>query len=458
MGAVRSSVELPISIVGLPEWLSAYQALTHEVSPAPGAPLALQGQGSVVGAVVPPGTDRQTLVTLAGLAVPVLELEPGKDAGVVVHGWIQRQLVDRLDRAEAAAAHERSASGRIRADLMKLQDNFSSFDAFFNQLGAPTFSCALDIPIGGQEVVAAEPMDAIDPADERTFKITQALPISAHGIAGLELHVTRLPQSPDAMLTVALGLDCSVDVPWSDLSIGWNRLLFPRCLGGERADALISITTTLRVRDSAAFGLGPPTPLARFHLATDGRCPPEATLAIRVWRGVPGATIPPLQRALPKPRGREADRLLLASDCPRPELLSAPDRREDFVNTDFWAREDAIFVHGTMLGPVRAIVRNVEVSGLTGVSAIVNAAHAKSPELGFRLDVAPSGGAETLSSDTAHSWTTLLPQQWGEAHAFLDRPHSGAVDLVLTVRTVNATTSNWAWGLFRGFRLLGGEG
>jgi len=153
----------------------------------------------------------------------------------------------------------------------------------------------------------------------------------------------------------------------------------------------------------------------------------------------------------------------MPSDCPRPELLVAPENRESFVQVDYWEKENAIMVHGTVTGAVTAVLRGVPVEDLVGVTASIHSMHRESPALGYRLALAPAGADREAAADVdALLWTVLLPRQWGETHAFLNEPYSGPLDLLLTVMVANHPgASNWAWGLFRGFRLrsvpVGGE-
>jgi hypothetical protein len=476
--AVQSALEGAIGIVSLADWLDAYRRLTGEpMSQAESVaePLAESQFGgtarhSAVGVLLAhdhaAGGELTGVVDLLHeLGVPTLEFDPRRDSEARLQTWLCSNLLALVERAETSAAHAHKANARLRADLMALQDGFSAFDSVFYQLGAPAFSRVLAIPAGTQEVSAPEPPagsegDGSQPT--RDFFVEQVLPVSQRGVGGVELFVTRLPRRSGSSLTIALG-DAphgpAIEALWSDLVAGWNRFVFPRAIDGDRVEAKLSVRTTLVGTDTAGFGLGPPVPLRRFRLSTNGTSPPDSTLAIRVWRGIPGASVPSFERAAPIRGRRSAERLLMPSECPAPELLSVPDGREDFVRAEYWGKENAILVHGTVQGPVTALLRNIPVKSLTGVSAIVQAGHASSPELAFRVGAWPSGTDHgDLANDSAPLWTALPPQQWGETHASLDQPYTGALDLSLTVRAINASASNWAWGLFRGFRLYSDEG
>jgi hypothetical protein len=445
-----------IRVASAADWISSYSRIVEGKSSSALADIDI-GKDLVVGAVLsddPASADAKIILERIGIPVFI-------GAGATdLHAWLASTVLEKFHKFRIAATEERRASAILRSEYMQLQETFAGLESFVYELGSPLSFVALFFPETPNEVVTAEPSETapFPEAGQYAFELRQPLPISLRGVSGVDLYLTRLPQKRQRGLRLSFesagGEVGAIEIGWSDLSLGWNGLRLPRALSHVCADAFVVLRCELEQRDAAGFALGPPVAVRRLHLSTNGLCPPESILALRVYRGVPGVAVPAVYGSLPEgAAGTDRSTLLLPSQCPRPELQHAPEDREEFVQVDYWANENAIMIHGTTKGPVTAIIRDVKVENVIQVDASVNALHQDSPVLGFRLEVAPSGSVPGHDEVASH-WTVLLPGQWGETRAALNKPFSGSLDFFMTVLVANNPgSSNWAWGLFRAFRL-----
>jgi len=439
-----------VHLVSITDWLRNCRDSTvpATVGPVSGSD---PGRASVIGAILPEGAPEETRSLLRELRIPVLDANSGTD----IRRWLVAALADELCRSRTLAGDALRASARLRRDAMELHDTLAGIEAFLEQLGGPTFADALYLPPTADAISFPEPSAGASAQGEIEIELAQPLPIPLGGIAAFDLYLVEVPENSANPLRLAVSAAgeeiASVDVSWRDLSVGWNRVRLPWTCRTSAAQGEVVLTSALAAGDRAAFGLSSSMPLQRSQLRANASVPPGAALALRVWRGIAGTAVPPLAGASPRPRGTRTV-LLMPSDCPRPALLSAPADREDFIHTDYWANENAVLVHGTVKGRVTAILRGISVENLHAVTASVHSAHWHSPVLGYHLAVVPAGVAPP--EEPAGTWTTILPREWGEVHAFLEEPLSGEVDFLLSVMVANgAAKSNWSWGLFRGFRL-----
>ena len=70
------------------------------------------------------------------------------------------------------------------------------------------------------------------------------------------------------------------------------------------------------------------------------------------------------------------------------------------------------------------------------------------------VGAAPSSDSSARDPmDVIGDWITLGPRQWGEAHAWWDKPITGEVDLILATSIARGEPSDTCWALFRAFRL-----
>lgn len=459
---VEEALDGSIRVVPAANYLSSHNRIVGAEGPHDAAPEIDVGRDIVLAAILgdDPGL-RDSKVILEGLDIPVLTALDGVD----LRAWVTSTVLDKLRDVRGAAADERRASAILRSEYMDLQDKFADLESFFRELGSPPYSVALSFPETPDEVLTAALSDteSSEEVGRYTFELRQALPISLVGVSAVALYLTRLPEERNQPLRLSFedaGRQVGViEAGWGDVSLGWNSFRLAKALPHLCADASLVVRCDLDQRDAAGFGLAPPAPLQRLHLATNGLCPPGSMLALKVYRGIPGLSVPAVHGSLP--HGRTApDRstVLLPSHCPRPEIFEAPAERESFVHVDYWANENAIMVHGTTSGPVTAVIRNIAVENVLQVTASVNSLHKESPVLGFRFSVAPAGTPPDPDR-VAADWTVLLPGQWGEARAILDEPYTGALDFYMTVSVTNKPrSSNWAWGLFRAFRLQSASG
>ncbi len=248
--------------------------------------------------------------------------------------------------------------------------------------------------------------------------------------------------------------------PEMGLETGWMRFILPQPIPGVGRDCRLRVEWS---GDSTiSLGLGPAVPDQRFRAcATDGPAPDE-TLALRVWQSIGGARLPgcaPLISAGQAVSIRDAQ-FVSAGALPRPELLASPLQASDHVSTAYWRKEDMILVHPSRSGPCCAIIRNVDLAGLSHVSALVTVGHDRAPHLNFCIGVAPHGlvDQDGFWQRRMGPWVTGLPARgWAQAHCIPVEPITGRADLLLAVSLAGDVPNDFSWGLFRGFRFSTGE-
>ncbi|MFC7704796.1 DUF6212 domain-containing protein [Plastorhodobacter daqingensis] len=357
-------------------------------------------------------------------------------------------LLRDMRAAEADAGEARAAAAVLRRENMTLNSRFRAVESFLYALGNPEFSQALSWQ-GGAASVQMAPGSSL----------SQALPLNAVGIAAVDLWFAEVLGPALSDLEVALvdaaGVRSLLHPLVPDVETGWLRFALSEPLAGQGRDCRLELRWS--GERALRLGLGLPVPDRRFAATTEGRALSE-TLALRVWKSLPGVRLPAPAPILPTGRLVEVGsaELVLPARLPAPALLAQPNNVQDHVSSEFWHNENAIIVHPSRQGAVCAIVRDIEVGRVSHVSALVNVGHARAPALNFCIGIAPQGAVDEdgLWQRRMGAWLTGLPAHgWGEVHAFAPEPIEGRMDLLLATALATDGPNDMSWGLFRGFRI-----
>lgn len=374
---------------------------------------------------------------LAHLPVAVWQDDP---AGLVL------ALATTLEATLADAGAARRASALLRRENEALNRRFKALENFVWTLGGPHTSLALSWAPGAGIAL---------PSGEGR-KVRQRLPIDVSALAAVELLLPEADPEDAATLDVAIEdsegrchpLQLATGAAWR--MDGWLRFATEQPLSIDPQDGALVITAP---QADMIFGLGLPVPDPDF--TADGlEGAGEATLALRVWKGIAG-TAGQMAPTAPAIAGLQHERVM-PSDLPAPTLLAKPTETHDYVKTEFWTREDAFLVHPSENGPVCAVIPRVPAGSLQRLSAVVCNGRSDSAVLGFALGFAPAGQATAENwPDFIGEWLFLPPEGWGEVHApprRSDMTGGQLWDVLLASCVAGNASDDGAWALFRAFR------
>jgi hypothetical protein len=347
----------------------------------------------------------------------------------------------KLDENRKMHAFLRSESASLREELSHVQNKFVELESFHHDIGAARFSLALDIP-GTTSVLELS---------SQTRQLAQRLPISARGLVAVDILCRKEWSKGDGRVVVDVE-DLSERVLATTsrrtgaLVDGWNRFALSAGVDCDDRDAALRLRLDDASPDAVvALSLGSPTPVRRLR-PTVGPLPvADASLALRVWRGIPNVRPPSDADDL----GR---RHVRPGDLPRPRTLFCADDDMGYDPVQYWPKEDGFLVHPPTKGLTVGIVEKLPASKLSGLTAVVHNAHVEGPVLRMGMAVAPAGLGAGIDVARAMTWTALPPLGWGEVHVMLDAPLTGDIDIVLASLVAGGESNHMAWALFRGFR------
>ncbi|WJS86019.1 DUF6212 domain-containing protein [Paracoccus sp. TOH] len=382
----------------------------------------------------------------------LIELDPRHpDAG--------RAEMIRLLLGEIAASHRqigeaRAVAAQLRSESIGIKTRLRDIENLLYSLGNPQLSNALSWQPTGALLALSSGQTVV-----------QNLPINAVSLTAIDLWF------PQVVLPVIAGLTLAVEdaaglvyplravSPDMGLETGWMRFCLAEPIAGIGRDCRLKLTWT--GPGSITLGLGQPVPDPRFRATPDTGTAPAETLAMRAWQSLGGVRLPACTPALSSGSAasiHEAE-FIAPSSLPSPELFAQPPVVTDHVSTAFWEREDAILVHPSRSGPACAIIRGVDLAGLSHVSALVTVGHVRAPSLNFAVGVAPHGlvDEDGFWQRRIGPWMTGMPAQgWGQVHCIPAEPITGKADILLAASLATDMPNDLSWGLFRGFRFSRG--
>lgn len=402
------------------------------------------------------GELRDALAASAHARLAVVELDPERpEAGATE---LMRLLMDQVALSYRHIGEARAVAAQLRSESIGINTRLREIEALLYSLGSPQFSRAL----------SWQPMGALlELAPGQSVR--QALPISAVSLSAIDLWFPQVVMPEIEAFAVAVEDGGGQVYPMQPVSpdmgleTGWMRFSLAEPIAGVGRDC--ALTLKWSGKGSISLGLSQPVPDPRFR-ATIGAgsgaaAGPDETLALCAWQSLGGVRLPASAPVFANGRAgsiREADFVAPAA-LPAPELFAKPVMAADHVSTAFWGKENAILVHPSRSGPVCAIIRGVELAGLSHISALVTVGHARAPSLNFAVGVAAHGTVDEDGFWQYHlgPWMTGLPAQgWGQAHCIPVEPITGKADILLAASLATDAPNDFSWGLFRGFRFARG--
>ena len=465
---IRGQAGEALGLIELETWIDANDRLAGAgagEAPPPGTSEVLNA--TVIGVIVPgpPASERvgRAHELAAALSLPVYFQTPDPAGGQGALGLILEQLTSRLGSAQRAAALERAASARIRREFMDIQRDFTELEDFLYSLGAPRFSIALQVQAEGGEIgipgVPDASAQADGPASSRS-EILQPLPVSPRGLVAVDLQFTEVTGAGRIELalvdTGGVTIAQAAERALAACRLGMNRFRFESGARGPDTHALLRLRVTIPLGGSISLATGPATAVPRFAPTVNGRSAGDRVLAMTLWRGLAGVSLPRLATDV-APHQPDAARsyLMTPADMPAAQQLRAPLEGGGPTGPRPAPDRNAIIMRPSVNGPTLAIVPGIQVERLISVSAAVHVRSPSSPTVAFAVAALPQGEAAQLSEPAAAlgEWLQLPARGWGEAHHQLGRPFTGTVDLLLAVAAAGPSESR-VEAEFRSFRFV----
>lgn len=407
------------------------------------AAIALAGHANELSAVLADSTHARRAI---------VEVDPRQPE--VGGAELMRLLLEEVAISYRQIGEARAIAAQLRSESIGTTTRLREIETLLYGLGTPQFSKALSWQPKGAMLTLTSGQS-----------VEQVLPISAVSLAAIDLWFPQVVMPVIADLDVAIE-DAAGQIyplqplnPDMGLETGWIRFGMAEPISGVARDCRVKLTWS--GDSNISLGLSQAVPDPRFRATLSIGHGPDETLALCAWQSLGGVRLPACAPVFSNGRAvsiREAA-FIRASDLPAPDLLAMPLLAADHVSTAFWAREDAILVHPSRSGSACAIVRGVDLTGLSHISALVNVGHARAPSLNFAIGVAPHGAVD----EDGHwqrrlgPWVTGMPaQSWGQAHCLPVEPITGKADILLATSLATDVPNDFSWGLFRGFRVSRG--
>lgn len=356
------------------------------------------------------------------------------------------------------AAQARSSAAAVREQHMELQRNFSEIEEFAYHALAPKFTRTQEFGFAAGSVEL----------EQGGEPVRQCLPFSTHCFAALDLWLSEEAAS-DGQISVELkrpigaAIAPPVKVSLEGMTPGWIRFPLTKVLAGAPEDAVIDVSYS--GSGSARLGFSHPSPVPEY-CASQGDIQHKYPLAIRGFRGLPGAPVPPMIQPRDPIPDDGVSRFVMAQDLWPIRMLPRFHKKlgrklgySEHASADFWETENAFLVHPSLEAPVAGILRGFNATGLREITAAIHLGHKQSEPVEFSLGLAPAGKVNRLSQATKYlaHWQRLEAGEHGTLAQYFSKPLSGKFDLVLATRLAEKTTNLNAWAFFRDFTFLGGS-
>jgi len=386
---------------------------------------------------------------------PILILD-GSDDGVDVLRWVG----GRLSRQMAVFATRNTTLHRdlklLREMHAATQKGFSELELLANRHGVSGSWRALVIEPGGASVSLA------GCAAGRHLRMRQALPCDSEGVSAIDLYVVRVASDARGTLTVRLSaLDDGEEFgrwsrQYSQLDSGWNCFDLDRNACGPRRTLVVAIETDTEAGIALELGLGHKHPLQEFWLLESTRRAAKATLAVRIWRGIPGVQAGGIvagdgsrHHAAP---GRPL--VLVGEDLagaiqvsPARDPASMAPRLVEPVESG-----RALQVHPVPGDITVARLGPLELTGIRHIWADIRTEH----EAAKTIEYAMYAGGESAwrkvmnggwfaSRKGFSSWISVAPNTASQIHVFLDPGLDGSAYLYLATRCPPPDDTAYAW-------------
>ncbi|MEM9631782.1 MAG: DUF6212 domain-containing protein [Pseudomonadota bacterium] len=352
-----------------------------------------------------------------------------------------------------------------------LQNRFAAIEAYLNRHGLQP----LDMLFSNDPI--ENPLNPHVLATASSDGISQVLPVPSSGVSGIAIHVEQRALRQDLKLRAQLITleDLRIVDTWQvssgDLVSGWNIFGLSRSTAGLRRTLEFRLQVEETDEELPLLSVGALQPIEMFQVrdAETGMPLLKNSLALQVWGGIPGVSMPAWANYLPAQSQQVGIEEGLRDIPIAPGILEHTSLANgDEVSFDFEAimplpSEHAIGCHppveGMTIGqlPAACPPRLVRMSAKTYIDnnraadidfAIVVAEDLNAAKALFREEREPSVG-EAFSG-----WTTVTFGNTAHMSAFAAEQVNVWRNVYFATRMTEAGSNDFAWAKFANFRAV----
>ncbi len=352
-----------------------------------------------------------------------------------------------------------------------LQNRFAALEAFLNRHGLQP----LDLLFSNEP--AENPLNPNVLASASVDGVSQILPVPSSGVSGVAVHVEQTGSRPDIKLRAQLMTleDQRIVDTWhfssGDLSTGWNIFGLSRSTAGLRRTLEFRMQVEETEDEVPLLSVGGLQPVEMFHVrdAANGLSVLKNSLALQVWGGIPGVSMPPHANYIPA-QSQQVNLDEGFRDMPiAPGILEHANlANSDEVSFDFEAimplpTERAIGCHppaeGMTIGQLPAACPP-QVIRMSAKAFIDNS---RAADIDFAIVVAKDLGAakalfkgerEQSVGEAFSGWKTVSYGETAHLSAFAGERIGVWQNVYFATRMNEATGNDFAWAKFANFRAV----
>ncbi|CTQ57871.1 MAG: DUF6212 domain-containing protein [Roseibium album] len=229
-----------------------------------------------------------------------------------VVGWARGRESEAISSIVALVAeHVKSAARRLVLSNRELrtlrnlnddlQNRFAAIESFLNRHGLQP----LDLVFSNEP--AENPLNANVLASASRDGISQILPVPSSGVSGVSVHLDQPVGRQDLKLRAQLVTleDLRIVDTWQissgDLTTGWNIFGLSKSTAGLNRTLEFRLQVEDADEDVPLLSLGSLQPIEMFQVrdAANGMPVLKNSLALQVWGGIPGVSMPPSANYIP---------------------------------------------------------------------------------------------------------------------------------------------------------------
>jgi hypothetical protein len=400
---------------------------------------------------------------------PVVGMARGDDIEAI------SSIVGLVAEAVRSGARRLALSGKELKTLRSLNDDlqnrFAAIEAFLNRHGLQP----LDLMFSNEPV--ENPLNPNVLASTPAEGISQILPVPSSGVSGVAIHVEQLAARQDLKLRAQLITmeDLRIVDTWQissgDLSKGWNVFGLSRSTAGLRRTLDFRLQIEETEDEVPLLSVGSLQPLEMFQVRDAATDSPvlKSSLALQVWGGIPGVSMPAWANYLPA-QSQEAGFEEGLKDVPiAPGILEHTSlANSDEVSFDFEAimplpSERAIGCHPPAEGMTIGQLPGACPPKLVRMSAKTFIDNTMASDIDFAMVVAQSLDAakalfrqerEPAVGEAFSGWMTVTFGDTAHLSAFAGEQINVWQNVYFATRMTDPGENDFAWAKFANFRAV----
>lgn len=352
-----------------------------------------------------------------------------------------------------------------------LQNRFAAIEAFLNRHGLQP----LDLVFSNEP--AENPLNANVLASASRDGISQILPVPSSGVSGVAVHLDQPVGRQDLKMRAQLVTleDLRIVDTWQissgDLTTGWNIFGLSKSTAGLNRTLEFRLQVEDADEDVPLLSLGSLQPIEMFQVrdAANGMPVLKNSLALQVWGGIPGVSMPPSANYIPA-QSQQVGANEGFRDMPiAPGILEhASLANSDEVSFDFEAimplpAERAIGCHppadGITIGELPAACP----PQIIRMSAKAFIDNSRAADIDFAIAVAGNLEAaralfreqrEQTVGEAFSGWKTVSFGESAHLSAFASEQVGAWQNVYFATRMTDAGSNDFAWAKFANFRAV----